>query len=55
LYIGGRGRFLERRSELLKIVRDLIAKQRELAASTNLALRFRTLWVAAKLANRLKQ
>ena len=46
---------MERKSELLKIVRGLITKQRGLAASTNLALRFRTLWVAAKVANRLKQ
>ena len=46
---------MERNSELNRVISALIHDQRRLAASPNLAVRFRTLWTAALLDNRLKQ
>jgi hypothetical protein len=40
-------------SEADRVVRALIEKQRHLSSSTDLAKRFRTLWVAALLDRRL--
>ena len=40
---------VEQGSELQRVVRALIQEQRRLANSTQLAMRFRTLWVAATL------
>jgi hypothetical protein len=40
---------VEQGSELQRVVRALIERQHRLANSTNLAMRFRTLWVEALL------
>ena len=40
---------LEHETELHRVIRALIQKQRGIAASTNLAVRFQTLWIAALL------
>ena len=46
---------MEHETELQRVIRALIAKQRGLAASTNLAERFSTLWIAAMLDKHLSQ
>jgi hypothetical protein len=46
---------LEHRSEAQGAVRTLIREQRRLANSPHLAMRFRTLWVAAQLDRQLTQ
>ena len=43
------------KSELHRIIGDLIHDQRRLAASPQLAERFRTLWIAATLDKRLRE
>lgn len=40
---------VEQGSELQRVVRALVERQRRHANSTNLAMRFRTLWVAVAL------
>jgi hypothetical protein len=46
---------LEPESKLCRVIWALINEQRRLAASTNLAVRFRTIWSAALLDNHLEQ
>jgi hypothetical protein len=44
---------VEQGSELLRVVRALIQRQHRHATSTNIAMRFRTLWIAATLDRQL--
>jgi hypothetical protein len=46
---------MEHQTDLHRVIRALIQRQRRLAASTKLAERFSTLWIAALLDERLAQ